>query len=164
MPLNRATLFDTEGFYLIRHFLPFYRLSWDFYWMHELDTGVFYTPSRDGGHVGLPQSSASYQLPTTQCPWKLIGSGICTHTWPGASGYYFIWCKVYVNTLQLRDNFIPLIFMLDFSLFTRRYYGNRCYFLFLSLIICLNSGGYTYFNWDHKQFFIAVMIESNVTI
>ena len=31
--------------------------------------------------------------------------------------------------------------MLDFSPFTRRYLGNRSYFLFLSLTICLNSGG-----------------------
>ena len=33
------------------------------------------------------------------------------------------------------------IFSLSSSRFTRRYWGNRCYFLFLPLIICLNSGG-----------------------
>ena len=30
---------------------------------------------------------------------------------------------------------------LGFSLFTRRYWGNRCYFLFHRLVICLSSAG-----------------------
>jgi len=38
--------------------------------------------------------------------------------------------------------YAELIFKLGFFRFTRRYWGNRSYFLFLPLIICLNSGGF----------------------
>ena len=33
------------------------------------------------------------------------------------------------------------IYILGFYLFTRRYWGNHCYFLFLRLLICLSSAG-----------------------
>ena len=33
------------------------------------------------------------------------------------------------------------LFSLSYSRFTRRYWGNHCYFLFLRLVICLNSAG-----------------------
>ena len=35
----------------------------------------------------------------------------------------------------------PELFSLSYSRFTRRYWGNHCYFLFLRLVICLNSAG-----------------------
>ena len=44
------------------------------------------------------------------------------------------------TTTRLRFPNDP-IFNLGFSRFTRRYWGNRSFFLFLPLIICLNSGG-----------------------
>jgi len=53
----------------------------------------------------------------------------------------FFLCQTPNATIQALIQPCP-IFTLHFSLFTRRYYGNRCYFLFLPLIICLNSGGF----------------------
>lgn len=37
-----------------------------------------------------------------------------------------------------------LYYFLVLSLFARRYQGNHCYFLLLSLLICLNLGGYPF--------------------
>ena len=44
-----------------------------------------------------------------------------------------------VQTLQLNGK--PLIYIMSFSLFARRYWGNPCLFLFLRLMICLSSAG-----------------------
>ena len=48
--------------------------------------------------------------------------------------------QVFVLTM-IRQTTIPKIFSLSFSRFTRRYWGNPCQFLFLRLVICLNSAG-----------------------
>ena len=50
----------------------------------------------------------------------------------------------YLQIRTSRPQFLrprPRIFGLSCSRFTRRYWGNHCYFLFLRLIICLNSAG-----------------------
>ena len=44
--------------------------------------------------------------------------------------------------LQFFDTSVPMISNLGFYHFSRRYYGNRCFFLFHYLIICLNSVGF----------------------
>ena len=46
-------------------------------------------------------------------------------------------CKTYMSHFTLLQKQRGLT--LSFSLFIRHYWGNHCYFLFLRLIICLNS-------------------------
>lgn len=48
---------------------------------------------------------------------------------------------VSLERLQFRKSKDFRISSLSFSLFTRRYWGNHCCFLFLRLLICLNSAG-----------------------
>ena len=42
---------------------------------------------------------------------------------------------------RLQFRVFAQIHILGFYLFTRRYWGNHCYFLFLRLLICLSSAG-----------------------
>ena len=49
------------------------------------------------------------------------------------------WPSELFHRLQFRV--FAQIHILGFYLFTRRYWGNHCYFLFLRLLICLSSAG-----------------------
>ena len=53
--------------------------------------------------------------------------------------YDALWLSELFRRLQFRV--FAQIHILGFYLFTRRYWGNHCYFLFLRLLICLSSAG-----------------------
>ena len=44
--------------------------------------------------------------------------------------------------------------------FTRRYYGNHHYFLFLCLLRCFNSTGYSYLFQSFYYFFFFILINN----
>ena len=75
-------------------------------------------------------------------------TGVSPSTLPLSIGLGVSFC---IQTLQaLTLHLWPCGQILDLGLafhFTRRYYGNHCYFLFLRLLRCFNSAGVPYFNW-----------------
>ncbi len=69
------------------------------------------------------------------------------------------------NSIDYNSIVVLRINILGFYLFTRRYWGNHCYFLFLRLLICLSSAGnlaYFRYHWWINSYQITVWLMNNL--
>ena len=95
------------------------------------------------GEVYLPIRAAFPNYPTLRnISYCLSTSKDGTFTLYGVlfqRTYDMPWLSELLHRLQFC--IFVQIYILGFYLFTRRYWGNHCYFLFLRLLICLSSAG-----------------------